>query len=830
MKPSNKMVQAVIGELEDFDKSSGSVIERILFNHRGVVVSICVLITLVLGYQMSKLRLNANFEKTIPVHHPYIANYLKHQKDLSGLGNAVRVAVETTEGTIYSAGYLKVLQEINDEVFLNPGVERAYMKSLWTPSTQWVAVTEEGLEGGAVIPNEYNGSPETVEEVRRNIERSGEIGRLVALDHKSSIIYLPLRSKDSSGKPLDYGKFSQDLEAIRNKYESDSIRIHITGFAKVAGDLIEGVRQIILFFGVAFLIAVAVLFWYTRCLRSTCVVVSCSLIGVVWQLGLSSFLGFDLDPYSVLVPFLVFAIAISHGAQKMNGIMQDIGRGTHKQVAARYTFRRLFLAGLTALLSDAVGFAVLMMIDIAVIKELALIASIGVAVIIFTNLILVPIILSYVGVSPGAALRSLKAEEAARSGEARHVVWRILDLFTKRRWAGAALACSAALVIAGFVVGLNLKIGDLDPGAPELRPDSRYNKDNAFMTASYGASSDVIAVMVETPDGVCSNYDTVMRMDALEWKLRQVEGVESTNSLALLNRQVFVGLSEGNMKWYTMPRNQAMINTITAQAPRGLYNDTLNLLTLYVYLKDHKADTLARVVNTVEAFASDNNSEKAMFVLGAGSAGIDAATNIVVKKANRQMLFMIYGAVVLLCYITFRSWRAVLCAVLPLALTSNLAEALMVLLGIGVKVSTLPVIALGVGIGVDYALYLLSVMYGHLRAGRTLSDAYYRTLIFTGKPVILVGITLSAAVVTWAFSPIKFQADMGIMLAFMFLWNMLGSLILLPSLARFLLPRRARGLKVDSRNIADNEKISVEPYPGPLGVSAEDVSEQASQS
>jgi hypothetical protein len=410
------------------------------------------------------------------------------------------------------------------------------------------------------------------------------------------------------------------------------------------------------------------------------------------------------------------------------------------------------------------------------------------------------------------------------------VVWRILDLFTKRRWAAAALACSAALVIAGFVVGLNLKIGDLDPGAPELRPHSRYNRDNAFMTASYGASSDVIAVMVETPDGACSNYDTVMRMDALEWKLRQVEGVESTNSLALLNRQVFVGLSEGNMKWYTMPRNQAMINTITAQAPRGLYNDTLNLLTLYIYLKDHKADTLTRVVNTVEAFASENNSEKARFVLGAGSAGIEAATNIVVKKANRQMLYMIYGAVVLLCYITFRSWRAVLCAVLPLMLTSNLAEALMVLLGIGVKVSTLPVIALGVGIGVDYALYLLSVMYGHLRAGRTLSDAYYRTLIFTGKPVILVGMTLSAAVVTWGFSPIKFQADMGIMLAFMFMWNMLGSLVLLPSLARFLLPQHAPGLKVDSRNIADNEKISVKPYPGPLGVSAEDVSEQASQS
>ncbi|SPF46666.1 putative Transporter [Syntrophobacter sp. SbD1] len=814
MHGSHDEVQPVIRNLEEFDKKSGSIVEQILFNNRGVLVALCIIITAVLGYQAAHLRLNANFEKTIPTGHPYIANYLKHKADLGGLGNAVRIAVEATKGTIYDAAYLGTLQKISDEVFLLPGVDRAYMRSLWSPGTRWVGVTEEGYEGGPVIPNDYNGSDESVEQVRRNVERSHEIGQIVALNHKSSIIFVPLLSKDSNtGKPLDYGKFSDNLEALRTKYQSDAIQIHITGFAKVAGDLIEGVRQIFLFFGVAFLISLAVLYWYTRCLRSTFVVVACSLIGVIWQLGLSSSLGYELDPYSVLVPFLVFAIAMSHGAQKMNGVMQDIGRGTHRQVAARYTFRRLFLAGLTALMADAVGFAVLMIIDIDVIKELALIASMGVAVIIFTNLILVPVFLSYVGVSPKAALRSLKAEEAGRSGEAPHIVWRILDLFTKRRWAVTAIACSVALAVGGYAVSRDLKIGDLDPGAPELRSDSRYNRDNAFMQANYGASSDVLAVLVETPMGKCSLYDTVIRLDALEWDLRQLKGVESTNSLALLNRQVFAGLSEGSLKWYEVPHNQVMVNAITSNAPRGLYNDTCDLLTVYTYLKDHKADTLTDVVNTVEAFAAENNTENATFLLGAGSAGIDAATNIVVKKANRQMLFMVYGAVILLCYITFRSWRAVLCAVIPLMLTSILAEALMVRLGIGVKVSTLPVIALGVGIGVDYALYLLSVMLGHLRAGRTLSDAYYRTLLFTGRVVILVGVTLAAAVATWAFSPIKFQADMGIMLAFMFLWNMLGTLILLPSLARFLLPQRAMGPKANVRATGETKPSELKVFP-----------------
>jgi predicted RND superfamily exporter protein len=791
MKSVSNLDQPVVRNLADFDTNSGWWVERLLFNHRGVVMAICLVITIVLGYQASKLTLNASFEKTIPTHHPYIANYLKHKADLGGLGNAVRIAVENTQGTIYDKDYLETLRQISDEIFLTPGVDRAYMKSLWTPNTQWRGVTEEGFESGPIIPNEYTGSPENIEQVRRNVERSGEIGQLVALNHRSSIVFVPLLSTDTdTGKPLDYGKFSDTLEKIRSKYQGDTLKIHITGFAKVQGDLIAGLRWFLLFFIAAILIDAGLRQNYIRCWRSTSLMVVCSLVAVLWQLGILPVLGYELNPYSILVPFLIFSIGMSHGSQKMNGVMQDIGRGTHRLVAARYTFRRLFLPGLTALLADAVGFAVLMLIRIEVIQELAIMASIGVAILILTNLILLPILLSYTGVNLKAAERSLRTEAAEKSGEQKHGIWWLLDHFTQRKWAVVTIAVCVVLAFLGHVISQDLKIGDLDPGAPELRPGSRYNRDNAFMNANYGASSDVMAIMIETPDGACSMYDTVMREDALEWNLRQVNGVEATNSLALLNRRVFGAYSEGSLKWYDLPRNQDMINTITANGPRGLYNDSCNLLTLSVFLKDHKADTLTRVVDAVEGFAAANNNEHAHFVLGAGSAGIDAATNIVVKKANRDMLFWVYGAVILLCLVTFRSWRAVVVAVLPLMLTSVLCEALMVKLGMGVKVATLPVIALGVGIGVDYALYMLSVMLDHMRAGKTLSQAYYATLCFTGRVVILTGLTLAFGVATWAFSPIKFQADVGILLVFMFVWNMLGALILLPALACFLLPRK----------------------------------------
>ena len=771
-----------------FDPRSGSLVERLLFNNRLWVLGLCVMATLVLAWQATRLQLNASFEKTIPAGHPYVQNYLQHQSELSGLGNAVRIVVANERGnSLYDPDYLETLRQISDEVFLIPGVARTQMKSLWTPSTRWVGVTEDGLEGGPVIPDGYDGSPASLQQLAANIARSGEQGQVVALDGRSTALYVPLLERDPEGRRLDYAALSERLEALRIKYEGRGVSLHITGFAKIVGDLIDGVRMVLVFFGLAVLIAAGMVYGFTRCLRSTALVVLASLVAVVWQLGLLPLLGYALDPYSILVPFLVFAIGMSHGAQKMNGIMQDIGRGIAPLVAARYTFRRLFLAGLTALLADAVGFAVLLVIDIQVIRELAIAASLGVAMLIFTNLILLPILLSYTGVSPAAAERSLRSELADASGAARHPAWALMDRFTQRRWALGAVAVAAGLAVAGYLGSTRLQIGDLDPGAPELRADSRYNRDVAYVNAAYGASSDVLAVMVKTPEGQCANYAVLNRVDALEWQLRQIDGVEATNTLSLLNRRVLTGLNEGNPRWYEFLPNQAMLNTVTAGAPRGLYNDACSLLTVYVYLRDHKADTLNRVVALVEAFARDNNGPEGQFLLAAGSAGIEAATNIVVKTAWHDMLLMVYAAVVLLCFITFRSWRAVLVAVLPLMLTSVLAEALMVGLGMGVKVATLPVIALGVGIGVDYALYILSITLSQLRAGATLSQAYYQALLFTGKVVMLTGVTLAIGVVTWVFSPIKFQADMGLLLAFMFLWNMLGALVLLPALAHFLL-------------------------------------------
>lgn len=490
------------------------------------------------------------------------------------------------------------------------------------------------------------------------------------------------------------------------------------------------------------------------------------------------------------MPFLVFAIGMSHGAQKMNGVMQDIARGAAPLVAARLTFRRLFLAGFAALVCDAASFAVLLTIRIEAIRELALLASIGVGILIFTNLIMLPITLSYTGVSKLAAIRSLRTQ-GAPSGRVNHPLWNFLDKFTTRRYAAVAVACAIALGTVGLYVGRNVQVGDINQGAPELRQNSQYNEDNAYVVNHYSTGSDTLVVMVDTPPGDCLAYPTLSALSDLEWQLDQMPEVKSTSSLGTFAPYLTMLLTENSPKWDALTDNQALLGAFDHHY--GSYaNFDCTFDPLYVLLTDHKAATLNAVLTVAQKFIVDPKHQSSVFKmsLAGGNAGIEAATNIVIEHANQTMLLLVYGTVVLFCFIVFRSWRAVICAVLPLILTSVLAQALMVWLGIGIKVATLPVMALGVGIGVDYALYVLGIMIKELRKGVSLSDAYHRTLLFTGKVVLLTGFTLAAGVSTWIFAPIKFQADMGLLLSFMFLWNMLGAMVLLPALAVFLLPQR----------------------------------------
>lgn len=754
--------------------------EITIFRNRALVLTLFTLLTAFLTFQASQIKLDASFTKNIPLNHEYMQTYLKHRENFGGANN-VLISVCNRDDDIFNAEFFTALKGVHDKLFFIPGVNRTQVKSIFSPSTRFVEVVEDGFAGGPVVPADFKADANGLDIVKSNIEKSGIVGRLIADDYSCAMVKAVLMENNpDTGEKLDSIALANVLEKeVRQPFEKNNVTVHIIGFTKMVGDVAEGAKGVVTFFGLAIAITSIMVFLFSRSISLTILPIACSLIAVVWQMGILSTLGFGLDPMSILVPFLVFAIGVSHGVQMINAIGKKVLEGFNAKEAAQFSFRLLIIPGGIALLSDTVGFITLLSIDIGIIKELAITASIGVAVIIFTNLLLLPVLISYINM-PRVKPKKQKNSQSN--------LWVTMAAFTDRGIASFILIITIMLFAAGFYYSKDLKIGELHAGAPALHESSRYNQDTFLITDRYAISVDYISIIVETSANACTDSRILKTMDHFQWQMENVEGVQSTVSLPSVMKVINAGYYEGNLKWRIISPNQYALAQALSNVPSstGLLNSDCSVMPVILFLKDHKAETINRVIDAAKLNISTIDNESLAFKLASGPVGVMAATNEAVEAAQTPMMLYVYCAVILLCLISFRSVRSTISVVVPLFVVSTLAQWLMTVLDIGLTVSTLPVIALGVGIGVDYGIYILSTMSQKLRYGLSLHQAYLEALQERGSAVLITGITLAIGVSTWFFSDLKFQVDMGILLTFMFLVNMVAAVTVLPAIAAFL--------------------------------------------
>jgi len=756
-------------------------IEITVFRHRIAVLVLFALMSIFLVFQASQIKLDASFTKNIPLNHQYMKTYLKHRANFGGANN-VLISVCYQDGDIFNQEFFTALKGVHDKLFFIPGVNRTQVKSLFSPSTRFVEVVEDGFAGGPVVPADFKADSQGLAIVKANIEKSGIVGRIIADDYTCAMVKAVLMENNpNTGEKLDSIALANTLEnEVRKPFEQGNISVHIIGFTKMVGDVAEGAKGVVTFFAIAIAITSIMVFLFSRSISLTLLPIACSLVAVIWQMGLLSTLGFGLDPMSILVPFLIFAIGVSHGVQMINAIGKKVAQGVDTKAAAQFSFRVLIIPGGIALLSDTVGFITLLSIDIGIIRELAITASLGVAIIIFTNLLLLPVLISFLEIKQPVVNKSAHKEESA--------IWLFMASFSRRGVASFILVITTVLFIAGAYYSQNLKIGELHAGAPALHEHSRYNQDTFLITDRYAISVDYMSVIVETSANACTSTDILTTMDDFQWRMENIEGVQSAVSLPSIMKVINSGYYEGNLKWRIISPNQYALAQALSNVPSstGLLNNECSVMPVILFLKDHKAETINRVVDAAKIAISELNNDSLTFKLASGPVGVMAATNEAVAAAQTPMMLYVYGAVILLCLISFKSVRATVSVVVPLFVVSTLAQWLMTVLDIGLTVSTLPVIALGVGIGVDYGIYILSTMSVKLRNGLSVHQAYLEALKERGSAVLITGITLAIGVSTWFFSDLKFQVDMGILLTFMFLVNMIAAVTVLPAIAAFL--------------------------------------------
>ena len=761
--------------------------ERLLFARRRLVLAAFGIVTLALTWLAAGLRVDAGFTKQVPLEHEYMRTFVEHRDEFGGADRVV-IAVVARDGDMFTPGFFEVLREVTDAVFFLPGVDRTQVHSVLTPNVRFIEVVEDGIAAGNVVPADFEPTPAGLARVRENIIKARLVGRLVANDFSGALVSARLQEfHPNTGERLDYLEVADALERIRHDARGRAgadalVDVHIVGFAKVMGDVAAGAARVVAFFGVTFLVTALFVYAYTRSLRFTAVPLACSLIAVAWQLGAVSGLGLGIDPMSILVPFLVFAIGVSHGVQMVSATRAEVIGGASAVDAARAAFRRLLLPGSVALASDSVGFVAIALIEVRVIQEIALTASVGVAAIILTNLALLPVLLSYLEVDDRERRAAGDLDRRLRP------LWSRIARLARRRPAAAAIVAAALAVAAAARPATEVRVGDERRGVPELRPDSVYNLDTAAIAGRFDIGVDVLTVIAETVAEGCIDHEVMSTLDDFEWHVRNVEGVRSVRGLAGVARGVNAGWNEGSLKWRTLPRNHYLLVQAVSPVPTasGLLNTDCSVMPVYVYTADHKAETIERVVAAVKAFQAANPNGRIAFRLAAGNVGVMAATNEEVEASQFPILGYVYAAVIVLCLLSFRSAAATVCIVAPLAAVSLLAYALMAALEIGLKISTLPVVALGVGIGVDYGIYIYGRLRAHLAEGLDFATAYERTLATAGAGVALTGLTLAAGVATWIVAPLEFQADMGTVLTFMFLVNMVGAVVLLPALGAWL--------------------------------------------
>ncbi|HSW13194.1 MAG TPA: efflux RND transporter permease subunit, partial [Solimonas sp.] len=645
---------------------------------------------------------------------------------------------------------------------------------------RWVALELEKIRGRYASPQRW-------EWVARADMEGYTAGQTVSTSYAAppwapSFFYV-IADRSRADEPVKHvPRSALELRQSTNPDYDPSFDIHIIGFAKVVGDVTDASVEVVGFFVVALVLTMLLLWSFCGSFRLSLLPLSAAVTAVVWELGLLKLAGFGLDPFAILVPFLILSIGVSHGVQYINGWGNEVAVNQRNSLDASVeTFSRLFIPGTVAILTNVIGFATLAFINIEIVREMAINAAMGMAAVIITNKVMLPIVLSWVALPDVEKFRR-RQQRRAELGDR---LWRRLAGFTQMKWALPTLA--VALVSLGWALWMypQLTIGDSQVGVPELKPDGRYNRDSHAIASNFFIGVDLLKVLAVSGEYGCVKPVKMETIDRFAWHMQNTEGVQSALALPQLARSIRGAWFEAAPKWQVLPRNEAGFGNIAGMVPSslGLNNPDCSVMPVLVFTEDHRAETIDRIVDATKAFNAANRDSGVDFQLASGNVGVMAATNEEIRAREIVVIVWVHLTLLIFVWISFRSVASVICIIAPLVLCSLLTYGGMATIGIGMKSATLPVAAFGVGIGVDDGIYLWSVLAVMLQRGLPLNQAYLEALRHTGKAVIFTSLSLIIAVVTWLFSDLQFQHDMGLLLLFMFTTNLFGAILLLPALA-----------------------------------------------
>lgn len=761
---------------------------KFIVNRRYPLLIVLFIVTVYFAFQIPKVELKTDLNDLLPKQHEYVKLHNEVRETFGG-ANILFVKIAVKKGDIFNRETLQKIKKASEELMFLPGADRYKIVSIAQRKVKDFKATDWGMEIKPLMWPEIPETKEEIEYLKNSIYTNDMVyGTMVSIDSKAALISAQFRENED----LDFKEIFKQVRQLCDSLSDDNTEISVAGQTMIRGYIYNFLGQTKLIFIITIFAVLFLLFIYTKRLQMVLMPSISAAVSAIWGLGFIGILGYNLDPLVLVVPLLITARTVSHAVQFNERFIEEYAKKHDPMESTRATVRALFYPGLAGIITDAAGIAVLILIPIPFLQKLGLISAFWAFTTVFTVLILNPLVLLFLP----PFNQKTHGQQGIIEKFFEKILIKISALYSiKNSW--IVISITIVLSVFAIIYQKNLKVGDANPGSPLLRADSQYNLDAKSINESFPGLDPLLIVLEGEEEKTMYNYNTLDIIAKYQYHMEQLPTVGGSLSMADLIKKINMKLHEDHPKFEIIPPTRNEIGTLNYMLMQGSDRGDLDAFTTFddrtgsivIYFKNHLGDTIREAIEVTKEFIKDNPVKGATFKMAGGVIGTLAAANEEIFKSQIQLLLMTFGLTILFCAITFRSIVAGILLSIPLAVSNYMVFAYMGMKNIGLNMNTLPVATIAIGIGVDYGIYFLSRVREEYPLTENLQKALVTTLRTTGKAITFTALTVALGVVFWAFSAIRFQAEMGMLLTLITFFHLLGTLILLAALILVIKPK-----------------------------------------
>ena len=769
-------------------------LSRFFIRFRIPIIIITLLITGYLFYAMKGLGFKTVLESTLPPKHPYVQIHA-HFQEMFGGANVLLVAMESKKGNIFYRDFLEKFKYMTDEIKFYPDAITDQVISIARKKVKNIQGTSAGLDIRAFFEKGVPKTPEEINALRSNIFSNEAIrGVLVSITGNAAIIVANFKSD------IDYTKLFNFVNDLKSQVEKDNddIAIYMSGRPSLLGWIYHNNTRSLIIFAVSIIAELLLLIIFLRRFHPlfTPLPLVLALLNAIWGLGVMGLVGFNLDPLGMVVPFVIGARIISHSVQITERYGEHYRALGNKKEASTAVINSMFIPSAASIATDAAGLFVLSMVPIPLLQTLGWVSGVWLLSAILGVSILNPIAFSFLP-PPFKELPKKDFLEKTLEGAG---TW--LMEGTKRRGTtrsiGIVMGVWAVIFCSSLFLAQKVQVGDAHPGSPLLWPDSTYNTDDARINQLFPGTNHLLVILAGKEPGVLKEPDVLHAVEAFERHMGGSKNFGGTETLVSIVKKLNREFHEGDPKWSMLPPTQGKIAfylwMYLSKGDPGDFDRWADIPyqhgNIICYFKDHQGDTIRSAIDQAKKFLSTYPvpTEKLEFKLAGGIMGVTAAMDEVVGKYADLTLWVALVVIFLCCSIPYRSILRGVILIVSLVTANFIALAYMAVTKMGMTINVLPVASIGAGLGVDYGIYMLSRIGDEFKQTGEIKTAIKRSFSTTGRAVVITGLTVIVGIIFWYFSALRFQAEMGFLLAFLLLMNVFGALFLVPALTYIIKP------------------------------------------